>query len=62
MRSDCSVFVGIPVAGPARWLLTITTPFWLSNADDVYVELTVDCAATTVFDHHGAVANVTRRL
>ena len=24
-RSACSVFVGMPVEGPARWMLTITT-------------------------------------
>src|SRR5581483_2035085 len=47
-----------------KMTLTLSTPIWLDDDDDVYVELTVDFsgAATGVFDYHGARANVTTRL
>lgn len=47
-----------------KMTLTLSTPLWLDDDDDVYVELTVDFsgAATGVFDYHGARANVTTRL
>ncbi|HZQ10761.1 MAG TPA: hypothetical protein VFD70_29555 [Anaerolineae bacterium] len=47
-----------------KMTLTLTTPIWMDDDDDVYVELTVDFsgAGTGVFDYHGARANVTTRL
>lgn len=47
-----------------RMTLTLTTPVYLADGDDVYVELTVDCssAGTAVFDYHGCRANISMRL
>jgi hypothetical protein len=42
--------------------LTLETPFWLDNDDEVYVELSVDAAATSVFSYYGARANYTFRV
>jgi hypothetical protein len=42
--------------------LTLTTPFWLDDDDEVYVELSVDAAMTSVFKFYGARANFTLRI
>jgi hypothetical protein len=44
-----------------KMTLTITTPFWLDDDDELYVELTIDAAATSLFDLYGARANYTFR-
>lgn len=44
-----------------KMTLTITTPFWIDNDEYCLVELTVDAAATSVFEIYGAVANFTLR-
>ena len=45
-----------------KMTLTLTTPFWLDEDDEVYVELAVDGALTSVFDYYGARANYTLRI
>ena len=45
-----------------KMTLTITTPFWLDDDDEVYVELTVDAAATSAVTAWGARANFTLRV
>jgi len=42
--------------------LTPDTPFWLDDDSLVMVELTVDAAATSVFEFYGCRANYTLRL
>lgn len=42
--------------------VTVTTPFWLDDDDEVYLELTIDAALTSVFDIYGARANYTLRI
>jgi hypothetical protein len=43
-------------------VLTITTPFWISNNEYVLVEVTVNQALTSTVDFLGAVANFTYRV
>lgn len=45
-----------------KMTLTLTTPIWLDDDDEVYVEFTVDAATTSAFDYYGARANYTLRL
>ena len=45
-----------------KMTLTLTTPFWLDDDDEVYVELAVDGALTSVFDYYGSRANFTLRI
>jgi hypothetical protein len=45
-----------------KMTLTLTTPFWLDNDDEVYVELSVDAGLTSVFKFYGARANFTLRI
>jgi len=45
-----------------KMTLTITTPLWLDDDDEVYVELTIDAALTSLFDIYGARANFNLRL
>jgi hypothetical protein len=45
-----------------KMTLTITTPFFLDDDDEVYVEVSVDAAATSVFAYYGARANFTLRI
>jgi len=45
-----------------KMTLTITTPFYVSNDDQVFVDLTLVAAATTQFDFYGARANYTLRI
>jgi hypothetical protein len=42
--------------------LTLTTPIWMNNDYEVYVELTVDAAATSAIKLYGARANFTLRM
>ena len=42
--------------------VTLTTPFWIDNDVYVLVQLTCVCAATTVLEFLGAVANYTLRV
>jgi hypothetical protein len=44
-----------------RMTLTLQTPIWVDNTADVYVEFTVDAAATSVNKLIGARANYTLR-
>jgi hypothetical protein len=45
-----------------KMTLTITTPFWVDEDNEVYVELTIDAAANSVDKLQGARANYTLRL
>jgi len=45
-----------------KMTVTVTTPFWLDDDDEVYLELTIDAALTSVFDIYGARANFTLRV
>jgi hypothetical protein len=45
-----------------KMTLTLTTPFWLDDDDEVFVELAVDGALTSVFDYCGARVNFTLRI
>jgi len=45
-----------------KMTLTITTPFWVDEDNEVYVELTIDAAANSVDVLQGARANYTLRL
>ena len=45
-----------------KMTITVTTPFWLDDDDEVYLELTIDAAATSLFDIYGARANFTLRI
>lgn len=45
-----------------KMTLTITTPFWVDEDDEIYVELAGDAAATSVFIYYGARANFTLRV
>lgn len=45
-----------------KMTLTLTTPFWVDDDDLVYVELSCDAAATSVFKYFGARANFTLRV
>lgn len=45
-----------------KMTLTLTTPIWVDNDDEVYVELAVDPAAGSVFDYYGARFNFDVRL
>jgi hypothetical protein len=45
-----------------KMTLTLTTPFWLDDDDEFYVELSVDAALTSVFKFYGARANFTLRI
>jgi len=45
-----------------KMTVTVTTPFWLDDDDEVYLELTIDAALTSVFDIYGARANFTLRI
>jgi len=49
-------------AGTHRMSLALVTPLWVDDDDDVYVELTVDAATTSVVKLIGARANYTLRL
>jgi len=42
--------------------ITITTPVYVAEDEDVYVELTIDAAATSVVKLQGAVSNYTLRV
>ncbi len=42
--------------------ITLTTPAWLDDGDVYWVEMIVDCAATTDFIFFGARANYTLRV
>lgn len=44
-----------------RMTMTVTTPFWIGQYDDVYLELTVDAAASAVFKLQGVVWNFDHR-
>ena len=48
--------------GKHKLVLTITTPFWISNLQYVLVQLTNVAPATTTFDLLGIVANFTERM
>jgi len=45
-----------------KMTLTITTPFWLDDAEQLLVQLSVNAAATSVFTIRGAQANFTFRM
>jgi hypothetical protein len=45
-----------------RMTLTLSTPIWVDDDDDLYVELTVDAAASSVVKLIGARASYTLRL
>lgn len=45
-----------------KMTLTLTTPIWLDDDDEILVQLTADAALTSVFAFHGARANFTARL
>lgn len=45
-----------------RMTLTITTPFWVDEDDEVYAEITFDAAATSAIKLIGARANYTLRV
>jgi hypothetical protein len=45
-----------------KMTLTITTPFWVDEDNEVYVELTIDAAAGSVDKLQGARANYTLRI
>jgi hypothetical protein len=45
-----------------KMTLTITSPFWVDEDNEVYVELTIDAAAGSVDKLQGARANYTLRL
>ena len=45
-----------------KMTLTLISPFWLDDDDEVYVELAVDGGLTSVFDYYGARANFTLRI
>jgi len=45
-----------------KMTLTLATPFWVDDDNEVYVELTVDAAATSVVKMLGARANYTLRV
>jgi hypothetical protein len=42
--------------------ITLTTPVWINNGDAFWIEMIVDCAATTDFAFFGARANYTLRV
>ncbi len=44
-----------------KMTLTLTTPIWLDNDDEILVQLSADAALTSVFAFHGARANFTLR-
>jgi len=44
-----------------KMTLTLTTPIWLSELDEILVQLTADCAATTALTIYGARALFTFR-
>ena len=45
-----------------KMTLTISTPFWVDEDNEAYVELTIDAAAASVNKLQGARANYTLRL
>jgi hypothetical protein len=45
-----------------KMTLTVTTPFWVDDDNEVYVELTLDAAAGSVIKLQGARANYTLRI
>jgi len=45
-----------------KMTLTLTTPVWLDDDNEAYVELTVDAATTSVIKLYGARANYTLRV
>lgn len=44
-----------------KMTMTLSTPIWVDDDDQVYVELSGDAAASSVFKFHGARANFTLR-
>jgi hypothetical protein len=42
--------------------LTLTTPIWVDNDEELFVEVVADNAATSLLDYFGARANFTLRL
>ena len=48
--------------GKHKLVITITTPFWVTNLQYVLVQLTNVAPATTTFDLLGIVANFTERM
>ena len=45
-----------------KMTLTLTTPVWIDDDNEAFVELTVDAAATSAFKLYGARANYTLRV
>jgi len=45
-----------------KMTLTITTPFWMDDDDEVFIELTVDAAVGSIFKMFAARAEFTLRL
>ena len=50
------------IIGKHKLVLTITTPFWILNTQYVLLQLTCVCAAGTVIDYTGTIANFTERM
>lgn len=45
-----------------KMTITLTTPIWVSNTNEVYIELTCNAAATSAVKLQGVAANYTLRL
>jgi len=52
----------LAVDGDHCLTVTLTTPAWVDDGDCYWLQLVVDCAATTVFKFFGARANFTLRV
>lgn len=62
VTQDLAAGVAAATQDQHKLTVTVTTPFWIDNDEEVLLVLTIVCGATVTVDLLGAVANFTERL